>query len=254
MKGESEERSTKRRKKKRKFGYYLYAVVVLLLTITNITLATWLLTYVQSIHVVGNVNSGKQEIIDWVKEDPMTVNSLYTLWKFKSGAYKLPVYLEDVEVSLKAPWKVQVDVKEKQVIGCVLDGKACVYFDSEGLVLKKATQYEEGIPLIEGIQVEQTGLFEYLKVDNEKVFSYIVNITDGIGKNELSPDRIVWEDDSMNLYFETICVKLGKSSFEDKLIQLPPLLENLEGKTGILDLEHYTKGSTISFEENTEES
>ena len=200
MEGDTERRKKKQRKKKRKFGYYLYAVVVLLLTITNITLGTWLLTYVQNIYITGTVNSEENAIVAWIKEDPMTVNSLYTFWKFKTGAYKLPIYLESVDVSLKAPWKVQVVVKEKQVIGCVISGKSYVYFDAEGLVLKKSMQYEEGIPIIEGIKVKNTEQFKYLQVDNEKVFSYIMGITDEIAERKLHPDRIVWEDESMNLY------------------------------------------------------
>ena len=90
----------KQPKKRSKFGYYLYAVTVLVLTVVNLSLAIWLLTYVQNIHIRGSKYSKKSEIVEWIKEDPMTINSLYTLWKFKSGAYKLPVYLEDVEVQL----------------------------------------------------------------------------------------------------------------------------------------------------------
>lgn len=252
MEGDTERRKKKQRKKKRKFGYYLYAIVVLLLTVTNITLGTWLLTYVQNIYITGTVNSEKHAIVAWIKEDPMTVNSLYTFWKFKTGAYKLPVYLESVEVSLKAPWKVQVDVQEKQIIGCIISGKSYVYFDSEGLVLKQTMQYEEGVPIIEGIRVKKAKQFDYLKVNDEKIFSYIVGITDEIAERKLQPDRIVWEDGSMNLYFGGVRVNLGKSGYDIKLNELPPLLEKLGEKQGVLHLEHFTKGSTISFEENKE--
>lgn len=258
MQGETEERTRKRRKKKKKskFGYYLYAVVILLLTITNITLATLLLTHVQSIQVTGTENSQKSEIVAWIEEDPLTTNSLYTFFKFKSGSYTLPVYLEDVKVTLTAPWKVKVQVTEKQIIGCLIDDSAYVYFDAEGLVLQKGTEYQEGIPLIEGLEIEEEATkFEKLQVANEKVFDYFVNVTKEIDKNELSPDRLVWEDDSMNLYFEQICVQLGKSNFDEKVIQLTPILEKLEGKSGTLHLEHYTSSSSsISFEENIEEN
>lgn len=257
MSGETEERTRKRRKKKKKskFGYYLYAVVILLLTITNITLATLLLTHVQSIQVSGTENSQQSEIVSWIKEDPMTTNSLYTLFKFKTGSYTLPVYLEDVKVSLSAPWKVKVKVTEKQIIGCLIKDNSYIYFDEEGLVLQKTMEYKEGIPVIEGLDVENAEKYATLQVSNEKVFDYFVSVTKEIEKNELSPDRIVWEDDSMNLFFEQVCVQLGKSNFDEKVIQLPPILEKLEGKSGTLHLEHYTSDSTsISFEENVEEN
>ncbi len=86
MQGEIEEREerrpSKRRKKKSKFGYYLYAVVVLILTVTNITLAILLLTHVQEIEVTGTRLSEKEAIVEWIKEDPLTNNSIYT-WKAK---------------------------------------------------------------------------------------------------------------------------------------------------------------------------
>lgn len=242
------------RKKKSKFGYYLYAVVVLMLTIANVTIGALLLTYVQQIQVTGNKISRQSDIISWIQEDPLTANSLYTLWKFRSSRskIKMPIYLEGVDVSLSAPWKVKVKVREKQMIGCVLSEGSYVYFDAEGLVLKKSSEYEEGIPVIEGIKVSNTELFTVLKVDNQKVFSYVVDIADGIEGNHLSPEQIVWEDDSMNLYFGDVCVKLGKSNFDIKLNEVRPILKKLKGESGTLQMEHYTTdNASISFEKNT---
>ena len=76
----------KRRKKKSKFGYYLYAIVVLVLTITNVTLAVLLLTHVQTTNVSGTKISSEDEIRAWIAEDPLTVNSLYTFFKYKFGS------------------------------------------------------------------------------------------------------------------------------------------------------------------------
>lgn len=245
----------KGRKKKSKFGYYLYAVTVLLLTIINITLAALLLTQVQAINVTGTKYSQKSDIVAWIEEDPLTKNSIYTLCKYRFGKYKLPVYLEDMDVSLTAPWKVKVKVQEKQIIGCILQEDTYVYFDAEGLVLMQGSQYDAKIPLIEGLKVKETELFKYLDVENEKVFSYIVKVTDELEAVELCPDRMVWEDNSMNLYFEKVCVQLGKSNFAEKILQLPPILTELEGKEGVLHLEHYTEDTkSISFEKSEEES
>lgn len=240
-----------RRKKKSKFGYYLYAVVILVLTITNITLATLLVTHVQSIEVSGTTYSQQSDIVSWVKEDPLTVNSLYTLFKYKMGSYKLPIYLEKVNVTLAAPWKVKVKVTEKEIIGCVTNDNSYIYFDEEGLVLQITTEYNNTVPVIEGLEIKKPKKFKKLQVDNEKVFDYFVSVTKEIEKNELTPDRLVWEEDGMNLHFEKVCVKLGKSNFGIKVLQLTTLLEKLEGKDGTLHLEHYTSETNkISFEKN----
>ena len=175
MQEDGAKKRKRHRKRKSKFGYYLYAVVVLTLTIVNVTIGALLITYVQQIEVTGNKISKQRDIISWIQKDPLTANSLYTLWKFRSSRIKIemPIYVESVDVSLKAPWKVQVKVNEKQIIGCVISEGAYVYFDAEGLVLEKTTEYDESIPIIEGIQVENTAQYETMKVDNEKVFSYI---------------------------------------------------------------------------------
>lgn len=256
MQGDAEEKKSKGRKKKRKFGYYLYAVVILLLTITNVTIATLLLTYVQNIEVKGNVIGEKNEIVSWIKEDPMTSNSLYTWWKFNSGTFKqsYPCYVENMKVKLVAPWKIRVTVEEKTIVGCMMVENAYVYFDHEGLVLKKQTEYEEGVPLIEGIEVEDTKLYKYLEVDNKKVFTYIVNLTEEIEAYKLEPDRITWEDENMNLYFGGVCVNLGKSNYGEKVAQLPEVLPHLENQKGTLRMEHYTSSNKkFSFEKSMEE-
>ncbi len=240
----------KRRRKKSKFGYYLYAFVVLVLTIANISLAILLLTHVQKVNVTGTEIASEEEIREWVQEDPMTVNSLYTLFKYKTGRYELPVYLEDVKVSLSLPWEVQVQVEEKEIIACIPFKGNYVYIDKDGLVMKVNAQLDEGVPCIEGVNVLKAEQFKVLKVKEEKLTSYVEAIIHEVKKNEITPDKIVWEEDSMNLFFGEICVELGKINYDVKIAELPPILANLEGKKGVLHMEHYSEtGDSISFEE-----
>lgn len=240
----------KRKKKKSRFGYYLYAVVVLILIITNITLGTLLLFHVQKIKISGNTYSESREILEWVKEDPYTSNSLYALAKFKIGAYKKPVYLESVKVGLGAPWTLNIKVKEKKMAGCIQDGKQYIYFDEDGLVLLKGRTKIEGIPVVEGLKTKDEKQYKKLSIHKEKEFLCMVNMLQSVKKSKMKPDRIVWEKGSVNLYFQDVCVQFGKARFDEKLRQIPPILEELEGKKGILHLEHYNETSTnISFEQ-----
>lgn len=239
------------RKKKKKFGYYLYAFVMLVLTIANITIATFLLTYVQKIKVTGNKFSTDTQIVNLVKEDPFTMNSIYTVLKYKLGSYEIPTYLEDMKVSFNMPWGLHVKVKEKQVAGGILTNNAYVYFAEDGTILSKGTEVLDDVVAVEGVKTKKTVLYEPIEMKNEKLLSYILSISEELKKNELFPDRVVWEKDSMNLYFGGICVQLGKLNFDEKIVQVPPVLEKLDGKSGILHLEHYNEMSTsISFEEN----
>ncbi len=239
------------KKKKKKFGYYLYAFLMLVLTIVNITLATFLLTYVQKIKVTGTKFSTDTQIVSLIKEDPFTINSIYTVLKYKLGSYEIPPYLESIKVGWDMPWGLHVKVEEKQVAGGILTNNAYIYFAEDGTILAKGTEVLGDVVVVEGVKAKKTVLYEPIEMKDEKLLSYIFSISEELKKNELFPDRIIWEEDSMNLYFGEIRVQLGKLNFDDKIIQVPPILEKLEGKKGILHLEHYNKGNTsISFEEN----
>jgi len=177
------------------------------------------------------------------------MNSLYTFWKHKAGGFTFPDTVEHVKISFGAPWELKVSVKEKKIVGSILSGQQYVYFSEDRTIIWQGSEMLDGIPVVEGLAVGTVTEGEPLQIENEKVFSYIINISKEIQKNKLSPDRIVWEEDSMNLHFEGIKVQLGKTNFDDKLVQIPPILAKLEGQTGVLHLEHYSGVSTgISFE------
>lgn len=249
------EEKPKKKKKKSKIGYYLYAVVVLILTIAIFVVSTLILFHVQKIEVKGTNYSEKNEIIKWVQEDKYTSNALYALCKFQWGNNEIPPYLEKVQVGLSAPWILKVTVTEKKILGCTATNDGYVYFDKEGLVVWKSMEKMEEIPWIEGLNIETSELYQKLPVDEEKVFSYLQELMKEIDENKLNPDRIVWEDNSMNLYFGNVCVRLGRSRFDEKAIQLPPILEKLEGKKGVLDMEYYNEASpNISFKEEVAEN
>ena len=243
----------KKRKKRSKFGYYLYAVIVLFLTIANVTLGTYLLTYVQGIKVYGTKYSNSAKIVEWIKQDPLTQNSIYAVAKHAFGKEAIPPYLQQVKVGWAKPWELKVTVQEKEIIGSVLSGNSYVYFAKDGTVMRVESGLIEGIPVVEGIDADKTALYEPLHFVNEKQFSYLVSVIEEVQKVNLKPDRIVWEEDSMNLYFEQICVKMGKLNYDEKVIQIPPILEKLTDEKGTVHLEHYNEMSTnISFEKDEE--
>ena len=243
------EQEQKRRKKRKRFGYYLYAVVALILMIANILLGAYLLFNVRDIEVRGNTYSSEYEILDMVWEDPKASNSIYALWKFKFGSYDKPAYIEDLRISLVLPWKLRITVSEKKIVGCgVVDGEY-VYFDDKGLVLQKSTEMLEAVSVIEGIECGGVDLYKTIPIENEKAFSYIVNLTEELKKREMTADRILWEDEGMKAYFGNVGVQFGKSGFEEKVLQLTAIIDELDDREGTLHLEHYSKTSnSISFE------
>ncbi len=242
----------KKKKKKRRFGYYLYASVALMLAVANITIALYLLTYVQDISVSGTKYSQQIMVKQWIQEDKNTSNSLYAVLKFKLTNPKLPSYLEDISVGWKTPWKLSVKVKEKEVVAAILEKKVYTYVAEDGTILRKSSDLMEDIPAIEGVRTENSVLFHTIQPEDERAFASALEIAKEISRNKLTPDSVVWEDEGMSLYFGDIKVLVGRINYRDKLVQISPILEKLEGKKGILHLEHYNDeiSTSISFTED----
>lgn len=249
----AKEQKEKKRKKKRKAGMIFYACTVLVLGIVIIAFAVFLLFHVQKVQVSGTTYSSKSEITEWATEGKAGRNSIYLMWKFKSGHYKLPPYLEDVDIRLKAPWSVELKVQEKKIVGYFQGKNEYIYFDKDGLVLQMTTEILEGVPCIEGMEAEDATLYKKIKTDNENIFENVLDLTDVLKKTKLKPDKITYEEEMLNLYFEGVHVKLGEGNYENKIEQIPPILEKLGKKTGVLHLEYYGNlSNSISFTEETE--
>lgn len=248
MRKEEYQEEVQRPKKKRK-SHRLYAAVVLFLGIVIITLGILLLFYIQRVEVKGNEYCTKQEIADAVKNDKLSVNSLYVVGKYALEKGEVLPSLESMKVSLKAPWVIKVTVKEKQIVGYVKKDTENIYFDKEGLVVYKSAASRKGIPCVEGIDVKNVELYQQLESDNAQIFEEILEASKELKKYELSTEKIVCKNDRIYIYVGKICISLGNNVTSEKIAQIKPILENLDGKEGTLHLENYSTGkSTITFE------
>ena len=98
------------------------------------------------------------------------------------------------------------------------------------------------------MEVEEKKLYHQLKTADNKVFAHILDVTQLLKKEELKPDRILSDGKNVTLYFSAICVELGSEGYANKIVQLPAVLEKLEGQTGVLQMKYYNADSKfISF-------
>ncbi|MDD3137360.1 MAG: FtsQ-type POTRA domain-containing protein [Lachnospiraceae bacterium] len=235
---------SKPRKKKRKFGLYCFVVVTLAIAIAIVGFV--LLFHLQNIEITGNDYSTPDEVVQWIQQDQLSSNSLYVVLKHKFTTVKELPYVEVSEVRLKNPWTIAVRIYEKKMIGYVATQEKYVYFDKDGMVVKETTELVKDIPLIEGLEVTNTMLYKVLPVADKDVFQYIVDVTQMAKKYQLTPDRIVCSGKDINLYFGSICIQLGHDNLSDRMLQIPAILPNLQGKTGTLHLENFSDTNTTS--------
>lgn len=244
----------KRRRRRRKKNHRVYAFVTLILAIAIIVIGFGLLFYVQKIEVSGNDYTEEKTITETMQKDTLSFNSVYLLVKYRFLKHDTPKSLDSMKVSLKNPWTVKVTVKEKAIIGYLDENGEYAYFDKEGKIVLKSTELQEGVPGIEGIDASSTKLYQKIKVKSDKLLQAILDVAVEVKNYNLTPDRIVYEDDGINLYFGDICVQLGTDVTTEKMAQISPIIAKLAGKSGVLHLEHYEDDSNvITFSEESAE-
>lgn len=229
--------------------YRIYSLVRMFLIIIVAAATFFLLFAVRKIEVTGGEYANQKLITSWYSADPMSGNSIAFMIKYKMGKVDAPPYLDGAKVSMKNPWTLKVTVKEKKMVAYAAVGTENVYFDKDGLVVLKKNDIIEKIPCIEGLDIKKAELYSELDVGDKDIFQGIQEVAESLSDNELVPDRVVCSGSEIMLYFGNISVQLGSNNFADKIGQISPILERLNGQEGILHLEHFGQGTNvISFE------
>lgn len=237
------------KKKTKRKSHRLYAFVVLLLAAAILVLSVLVLFYVQQIKVEGNEYCTDQQIVDTVRSDKYSINTLYIAGKYAIGKGKSLPCLESIHVSLSAPWTLKVTVREKPIVGYLENKDNYVYFDKEGMVVSMSPTLIEGLPCIEGVSMKDIKLYSRLETDDSKIFEEILETSQEAVKQKISADRIVCRGDEIYLDIGKIYVNLGNQVSSDQIAQIPPILEKLGGQEGTLHLENYSESSdTITFD------
>lgn len=212
----------------------------------------------KKITVTGNQYCSEQEIIDWLLQDKYSGNSLYLLWKYNQNDVEQLPAVEETKVGLKSLEEVQVRVKEKTFSGRIDYQDAFLYFDREGIASLVTEAVIEGVPYIEGMEVnpEEVRLGKRLPAGDSQILEELESLMPLLEKQGLVPDKISCAGTDLTLHFGGIRVQIGNGQFADRLAQVPPILEKLAelyaDQTGVLHLENYdVSGSSIRFVPDT---
>ena len=250
----AEETKNDTKVKRNEFGPY--AIFVIFLVIVIILMSLYLLFYVQKITIKGNETHKAPEIVAWLEEDPLNANSLYLWGKYTLTKSELPIYIESMDVALKSPWSVEISAKEKRLVGGIKKGDKFTYFDQDGIVMLQSKVILKDVPVVEGIKLDDTELYEPLVVDNKEIFKNLLDVSLLLENSQLQPTQITCKKGAtIEVTFGEIVVILGDDEYEDKIVQLTTLLKELEGQSGILHMETFdTNDAIISFERNIDNS
>lgn len=200
---------------------------------------------VTQVSVEGNTQYTDEQIKEMVLPEGILNNSLYMSIIYRNKEIKDIPFVEMMDVEIISNHAIRINVYEKALAGCVNYLGNYMYFDREGIVVETSDHLTEGVPQIKGLTFDHVVMHEKLPVEDDSIFSKILNVTQLLAKYELQADKIFFgSDKDVTIYFGHVRVYLGKDEkMDEKIMQLVPILPHLEGKSGILNMEN--------FDENT---
>lgn len=228
------------------------AAVLLLLLLA--CLAILLVFRIRDVEVTGNSHYTEQQVKDMVMNDRYSGNALYLYLKYRYFNREEIPFVDKIEVSLLSNSKVRVRIYEKSLIGYVEYLGTNLYFDKDGIVVEISSEVRTDVPRIAGLGFQSVSMYQRLSVEDEEVFSVILNVTQLLRKHELYPDKIEFRKGmELMLHFENVRVALGKGEhMEEKMGRLVQFLPDLEGESGVLHMENYSEDSSmVSFTRDT---
>ncbi len=207
---------------------------------------------VTNVYVTGNTHYSNEEIMEMVMDGHFGHNSVYLSLKYRDKSIENIPFIQKMSVEILSPDTIRINVYEKAIAGYIQYLGRYMYFDRDGIVVESSTEPSDAVPQVMGLEFNYVILYEKLPVDNEKVFSEILDITQLLDKYSLHANKIFFDSEyNVYLYFDGVEVSLGTSSFiDEKIIQLQYILPNLEGKNGILEMKDYDDDTrNVTFEE-----
>lgn len=222
------------------------ATICLVVAILVITVLCLLEIYkVKTVYVEGNVHYSSSEIRDMVMVGDLGDNSIYLSLKYKNKTIEDVPFISAMNVEIVSPDTIKITVYEKSLAGCVEHLGEYVYFDRDGMVVECSPNMTEGVPIVSGLSFDSVVLYEPLPVANDGIFETILTLSQLYEKYEMKADLIQFTTGG-NIVVHTGGIKaaMGKGeNIDDKVMTLASIMPDLEGQSGTVKLENYTKDS-----------
>lgn len=201
---------------------------------------------IKNVYVEGNVHYTEEEVKEMVMKGVLGNNSLYLSMKYKNKNITDVPFVDIMNVDILSPDTIKITVCEKALAGFVSYMDTYMYFDKDGYVVENSSIKTAGVPQITGLSFDYMALGEPLPVEDGEVFNSILEIKKLLNKYELMADRIYFHPSGeITLYFANVKVSLGNdyATLEDKIMRLPTFLPELEGKSGVLQMENFSESN-----------
>ena len=238
--------------KRKLYRILIEAVVVALFIAALVFFVGFRVTKVQ---IEGNQYYTDEEIKKMVLDAPNAGNSILVMLTKTEEKTKDAQMIDHVTIKRKNRNTIVVNVKEKQMVGCLEFQGQYVNFGRQGVIQIITDEQMEGVPLIDGLSVKSVKVGQKLKGINSKKLNTILSVGKMLEKSEQKPDRLVFNDmNQLVLYYGEVEIRLGSDeNMDEKMNRLSGILPQLEGMEGILHLENITEDTAgVVFDKASE--
>lgn len=200
----------------------------------------------KEVQVTGNELYTNQQIRESVLNDEYSWNTLYVVLKYKMFKMKEIPFIDEMEIEMRSPHKIQIKVYEKAIIGYIAANDQNVYFDKDGFVVEISKRLIENVPRVEGIECQEVVVYEKLNLKNADALGLLLTFSNQLEKYELAPETIVFDENSgLSVDFGKMQAVIGDSQYLiEKVMRLDAIMPQLAGKKGTLHLENWTPLTT----------
>jgi cell division protein FtsQ len=203
---------------------------------------------IKEIKVTGNKKYTQEQIVNLLFKGSWDRNAIYCIYKDRFKNHEQIPFVEDYKIVFLSPVKVEVIVYEKTVVGFVSYMGSYLYFDKDGIIVESSSSELPGVPRIVGLQYGHIALHQPLPVENGRIFSEILTLTQLLSTHELTVDEIQYDSKGdASLKMEDIKVILGSNDqMNGKISELKDQLPVLKGLKGTLYLDTYDEAETVT--------
>ncbi len=181
------------------------------------------------------------ELTSYLFETDMDTNPIVFWWKNFTGEKVEIPFIETYDIESTGFFDFKVTFYDKSIVGYTTYMGYNQYFDKDGVVVESSSKVLEGVPYVSGINVKYIVLHEKLPVEDEKIFSLLLDVTQLIEKYNIDASRIdVTDDMDIRIHIGDVRVDLGNGSdLNEKFIDLNDIVPKLGSTKGVLDMREY---------------
>lgn len=200
---------------------------------------------IKTVTVSGTNHYTAEQIEDAVFDSSLDRISVYCYLKHHFKKHTKIPYVEDYVIKFRSPFKVQIIVYEKSMVGYVSYMNSMLYFDKDGTVVESTNEKLPGIPEVVGLSYGHIVLNQVLPVDDMSVFDELLNLTQMLSTSEIVADKIQFDTQrNATVYIDKLTVELGSNkNMSGKLTELKDILKDYKELSGILYLDDYDENN-----------